>query len=100
MTNDREKELCSVPPKPADKANWPKGVRTIGQDELDKLGVDRWGRIYWDGKTVEIREFRLRWPERIIAFIGVFFAVIAVIIQTWQWGCQLEWLSTNICPPI
>ncbi len=91
----RKEELRSIPPTPGNKAAWPKGVREVSLDEM-KLGVDRFGRLYWDGKAIEIRELKLRWPEKTIALVVMITAVIAVTIQGWQWGCDLGWL--NICP--
>jgi len=36
----RDEELKAVPLWKADKQKWPPGVRTIGQDEMDCLGID------------------------------------------------------------
>ena len=45
----REAELREVPLWKANKGAWPPGVRPIGMDEADCLGVDRRGNHYWDG---------------------------------------------------
>lgn len=54
FVNQREEELSRIPPKGATKDGWPQSVRSIGMEELDNLGVDKTGRLYWDGKPVEI----------------------------------------------
>lgn len=50
-----EEQLKDAPPTPPNKADWPKGVRSVSQNELVKVGVDRFGRLYWDGKAIEIK---------------------------------------------
>jgi hypothetical protein len=41
-----------VPPQGATKAEWPKKIRTLTANELDRLTIDGLGRFYWDGKLV------------------------------------------------
>ena len=94
----RDEELREVPLWVANRP-WPKGVRGVGMKELDVLGVDRHGRLYWDGHPIEVREVSLRWPERSLAVAGIIVAVVAVVIQSWQWGCDLTWISSTWCPP-
>jgi hypothetical protein len=50
----REEELRHVPPYPIDQSKWPTSVRPISMSESGGLGIDRPGRLYWDGKPVEI----------------------------------------------
>jgi hypothetical protein len=69
MARTREDELKEVPLWTANKQAWPPGVRTIGQDELDCLGVDRRGNLYWDGKPVEVRHFSLTLWQKVGAVI-------------------------------
>jgi len=63
MSNDdwkqREEELRRIPPRTADPSLWPKGVRPIGVDEMDALGVDAQGMLYWHGKAIAIRRIEL-----------------------------------------
>jgi hypothetical protein len=42
--------LSDTPPQ-----NWPRGVETIGIEDLNRLGIDSRHRLYWDGQPVEIR---------------------------------------------
>jgi hypothetical protein len=95
----REKELQEVPLWAANKQSWPKGVRTIGAIEMDCLAIDRSGRLYWDGKAIEVRQFKLRTFELTLAVIGVTAAVAAVVLGGWEWFCQLAWLGQSVCPP-
>jgi hypothetical protein len=41
-----------VPPQGATKPEWPKKIRTLTANELDRLTIDGLGRFYWDGKLV------------------------------------------------
>ena len=94
----REEEMAEVPFWAPTKP-WPKGVRGVARNELDVLGVDKRGRLYWDGKPIEVREFSLRWPERALAVAGLIVAFTAVFLQSWQWGCELTWIMSDYCPP-
>lgn len=95
---DRDEELRNIPLLSPDTSLWPKGVRVIGLKELDHLGVDRTGRLYWDGKPIEIKELKLRWPERIIAIFIVLSAIAVAVVNGWEWACKLTWLSAGMCP--
>jgi hypothetical protein len=55
-TAERARELEEVL---TDKSKWPKGVRQIAMTETGGLGIDRDGRLYWNGKPVEIVGRRL-----------------------------------------
>lgn len=62
MTNDsgnfqernrqRADELKRVPIHETDKSKWPKNVRPVAVEELDVIGVDKNGLLYWDGKPI------------------------------------------------
>jgi hypothetical protein len=41
------------PRGPQCRSGWPEGVRGVSLGELDVLGVDRQGRLYWDGIPVQ-----------------------------------------------
>ncbi len=77
MTTDdtirnRQAELDAIPPREARPDEWPKGVRTIGLDEMDALGVDASGTLYWHGKSVAIRRIELRKWEFWLAVFATF----------------------------
>jgi len=41
-----------VPPQGGPKQKWPKKIRTLTANELDRLTIDGLGRFYWDGQLV------------------------------------------------
>ena len=45
--NERKRELELAPLRKADPSTWPKGVRPISIDEVDGIGVDSRGDLYW-----------------------------------------------------
>src|SRR5436190_19511189 len=73
----RQDELSDVPLWKANKQTWPRGVRPIGQGELDCLGIDRRGDLYWDGKPIEVavynrrRTWLLHSGPRVVPRLGV-----------------------------
>jgi hypothetical protein len=78
MDDARQKELDEIPLIKTDRASWPKGVRPISIDEMDALGVDRDGLIYWNGHPVQVRrKIELRSKELVLAAV----ATVATLIQ-------------------
>ena len=53
-----------VPPQGAAKPEWPKKIRTLTANELDRLTIDGLGRFYWDGQLVnyETQSSRIEKP--------------------------------------
>jgi hypothetical protein len=41
-----------VPAHPTLRSEWPKKLRALTQQDLDRLTIDQDGRFYWDGKLV------------------------------------------------
>ena len=99
--SDREQELKEVPIRPANKAAWPKGIRSISYDEADALGVDAKGELYWHGKPVEIRRpLDLTWTQNALAIIvAVFGAVTQGFAAYNEWACKVGWKSMACSPP-
>jgi hypothetical protein len=104
----REEELRRVPLYPIDQSKWPASVRPISMSESGGLGIDRSGRLYWDGKPVEIigQRLDLTWPQFLVAilimiFIGI--AALGTIVQAavdyQDWACQTGHPSLIACPP-
>lgn len=48
--NDDESGL--VPPQNTPPADWPRKIRSLSTDDLDRLTIDSAGRFYWDGQLV------------------------------------------------
>ncbi len=67
---NRAEELQQIPPRNSRPEEWPQGVRTIGLDEMDALGVDASGTLYWHGKSVAIKRIELRKVELVLATIA------------------------------
>jgi hypothetical protein len=74
----REDELKELPQWRANKAAWEPGVRTVGLEELDCLGIDRHGNLYWDGKPVEVRHVWTRW-QKVGAVVIAVSAIVGAI---------------------
>ncbi|MET3965440.1 hypothetical protein [Bradyrhizobium sp. S3.9.1] len=104
---EREEELRRVPLQAIDKSKWPKGVRPISTKESDGLGIDSDGRLYWNGKPVEIigRRLDLTTTQTTIAIIVAVFTGIAAfgtLAQGWaayhDWACRNKQPSILACP--
>ena len=76
----REQELSKVPPRKARPEDWPPGVRGISLDELDALGVDAAGALYWHGKSVAIRRIELRNAELALAALATAATVAQALV--------------------
>jgi hypothetical protein len=88
----REDELRELPQWRANKAAWEPGVRTVGLEELDCLGIDRHGNLYWDGKPVEVRHVWLtRWQKVGAVVIAVSAIVGAIGAATQGWVAYNDW---------
>jgi hypothetical protein len=107
MQNEKtkcEQELEVAPIRKANPASWPKGVRPISIDEVDGIGVDAKGDLYWHGKHVETRA-RLDLNYRQILYAAAILAFTAIgalgaVGQGWaaynDWACKVGWPA--ICP--
>jgi hypothetical protein len=97
MERTHEDELREVPlPKP-DPMLWPEGVRPIGYDGMDCLGVDREGILYWNGRMVAVeRRFRFSFWQTVGALIVGTFAVaggIGSFVHGCAAACQTQLLN-------
>jgi hypothetical protein len=98
----REEELNKTPPNPHKQA-WPPGVRPIGQHDLECLGIDQRGILYWDGNPVQGRQFVLTRGQKIWAVLVALAAIAAGLGSCVQgfltyhdWACR-EGLPTLTC---
>ena len=56
---------------------WPAGVKVMSLEGGDMMGVDDDGRLYWDGKPVEVaKTFGLSHWQKIGAFLTVCAAIV------------------------
>jgi hypothetical protein len=86
-------------PKPQGRNRHP-----VDMTDLSRLSIDRDGRLYWDGKPVEVhRRIAMSRPQIIGASIVAVFVVIGAIGAALQgsaaardWACRLGW-SASAC---
>jgi hypothetical protein len=106
---EREEELKRVPLQTIDKSRWPKDVRPIAMPEADGLGVDRDGRLYWDGRPVEIigRRLDLTWTQGIVAIVVAILTLViaaATVVQAavayHDWACRTGWRPVVACAAV
>jgi hypothetical protein len=85
-----------------------RNVHPVGTMDLTRLSIDNDGRLYWDGKPVEVRRRIMMSRAQIsgAALIGVFVVIgaIGAAIQgaaaARDWACRLGWIeSTCALPP-
>ena len=82
-----------------------RNVHTIGITDLSRLSIDNDGRLYWDGKPVEVRRrIMMSRPQIVGAGIVAVFVVIGAIgaavhgsAAALDWACRLGW-TTAYCP--
>ena len=98
LNAEREDELRHVPLQTIDKSKWPRGVRPIALKETDGLGIDNDGRLYWNGKPVEIigRRLDLTNFQLFLAVIVALFTVIGGVGAAAQgWAAYHDWACRN-----
>jgi hypothetical protein len=104
----REEEISRIPFQKINQSKWPRNVRPIAMGEADGLGIDKDGRLYWDGKPVEIISQRLDLTKAqtfIAASVAIFtlIAALATTVQAWtaysDWACKVRWPVLATCPP-
>ena len=83
-----EENLKKIPLFKADIIKWPEYVRSISIDELSIVGVDKRGKLYWDGVPITLkRKIELNWFERILASLaamgtfGVFILELLRVVK-------------------
>jgi hypothetical protein len=108
QNKEREDELRRVPHQTIDKSKWPSTVRPISTSEGDGLGIDADGRLYWNGKPVEIigRRLDLTKNQTAIAIAVAVFTALAAVGTSVQagvayhdWACKTGWPAILSCPP-
>jgi hypothetical protein len=81
-----------------------RNVHPIGVSDLSRLSIDNDGRLYWDGKPVEVRRSILMSRAQIVgASLIAAFVVIGAVGAAIQgsaairdWACRLGW-TTSYC---
>jgi hypothetical protein len=100
---ERVEEMVRVPLQEIDKSTWPRHVRPIAISETGGLGLDPDGRLYWNGKPVEIVGSRidLTWGQFWLAVIVALFTAIGGLGAAAQgWAAYHDWACKNKRPAI
>jgi hypothetical protein len=94
-------------PEPLAAAAPPEGrnVHAVGAMDLTRLSIDKDGRLYWDGKPVEVRRRLLMSPAQIIGTtlltLLVLVAAAGAAVQgastAHDWACRVGWIDFH-CP--
>ena len=104
---ERQEKLKHVPLQTIDQSKWPANVRGISLSEADGLGIDRDGRLYWNGRPVEIigRRLDLTKTQAIVAWVLAFLTLVIAFATSVQaavayhdWACRTGWRSFVACP--
>ena len=101
---EREKSFEDVPFFVPDTAKWPDGVRPVGMEELDNLGINRSGVLHWNGNilTIERRLSLSFWQKCTQVIVTAMAALVSIstIVQGVaaynSWACTVKW--PGICP--
>ena len=99
-------EPPAAEPPPAE-APAGRNVHPLGIADLGRLSIDNDGRLYWDGKPVEVRRRILMSRAQIIgaSLIGLFVAIGAVAsaisgaAAARDWACRLGWTESYCTLP-
>jgi hypothetical protein len=105
---DREDdELRRIPVTEIDKSKWPADVRGISIEETGGLGIDRNGRLHWNGKPIEIIAqhldlTRLQTVTAAAIAVCTLITAVATSVQAWtayhEWACKAHWAVYARCP--
>ncbi len=91
---------------PGPAVSLPPASSTAGMD-FSRLSIDNDGRLYWDGKPVEVRR-RVHMSGAQIAgataigllvLIAATGAAIQAAATAHQWGCRMGWIATHCSAP-
>jgi hypothetical protein len=93
--------------EPEDVAAPSRNVHPIDAGDLRRLSIDNDGRLYWDGKPVEVRRRILMSRAQVIgAAVTAGFVAIAALATVVQasvaardWACRLGWTSHYCLSP-
>lgn len=94
-----------LPPEPPPRSGC--NVHTIGIHDLTRLAIDNDGRLYWDGKPVEVSR-RIMMSRRqilgatliaVFVVIGAIGAAIQGAAAAHDWACRLGWSGKHCTAP-
>ena len=101
-------ETVTLEPEPAGPAPKPIGRNRhpVEMTDLSRLSIDNDGRLYWDGKPVEVRRSLLMSRMQIVGLIviGILIAIAALgaalhaAVATHDFACRSGW-TESLCAP-
>ena len=101
-----QSESAAEPEAPA-AAKKGRNIHPLAIADLSRLSIDDDGRLYWDGRPVEVRR-RIEMSQAqvvgasvVAAFValGALGAVIQGSLALRDWGCRLGWTTSYCGPP-
>lgn len=102
--DERERAVEEVPLFVPDQAQWPDGVRAIGWDEIDNLGINREGVLHWNGRVITVeKHLSLSFWQKVSAAVVTVTAALVSLSTIVQgiasynaWACSVGWYA--VCP--
>jgi hypothetical protein len=111
-SQETPQEIPQEADKPAEKVSGDAEPRAksgnhlhqLATADLSRLSIDNDGKLYWDGKPVEVRRRLSLSPEQVMAaaivavilIIGAIGAAAQGSLALRDWGCRLGW-TANYC---
>jgi hypothetical protein len=100
-----EPEPEPEPPAPAPETG--RNVRAVGAMDLTRLSIDNDGRLYWDGKPVEVRRRLMMSPAQVLGatlitllvLVAAAGAAVVGASTAHEWGCRLGWVDFYCARP-
>jgi len=102
---DSAAEKVDADPAPFRKSS--SHLHQLATADLTRLAIDEDGKLYWDGKPVEVRRRLSLSPEQtliagivaVILVIGALGAAVQGSLALRDWGCRLGWTAHYCAPP-
>ena len=106
-TSEAARDAADDPPSepaPSPPKKTGRNVQPLATADLSRLSIDNDGRLYWDGKPVEVRRRIQMSRAQVVGasvvagfvVIGAIGAVIQGSLALRDWGCRLGW-TTSYC---
>jgi len=103
-TSDSTGATGTSPAAPAPSESRGRNVHPIGMSDLGRISIDNDGRLYWDGKPVEVRRRIMMSRTQVIVtsavatflVIGAIGAAVQGTVALRDWACRLGW-TTSTC---
>ncbi len=68
------------------KEGLPEGLRPISMEGLSLLQIDDSGRLFWDGKPIEVsKAFTLTWWQKVGAVVAIVATAATAVVEWLQY---------------